>query len=212
VAIGDQDACDDEMNEIYSDDDFLKVVGDIMEKCPTQMETTETSASITADYSNCAASDAFEPACTAATGLTIELPHIYISCAYTDDEGTYTGTIDINGMGMCVGSSCTAEEEAPYEEKSEEDMEKEIEAALEEELAKIGITGGEMDCDVSRSEFVRVSKDKKYDGWTKDEIKDECDNPKNCNACKRDCPSKYKKGCKEYKGCGDTDEEALAFA
>ena len=58
----------------------------------------------------------------------------------------------------------------------------------------------------------RVSKDKKYDGWTKDEIKDECNNPKNCNACKRDCPSRYKKGCKEYKGCGDTDEEALAFA
>ena len=61
-------------DEIYHDEDFLKVVGDIMEKCPMQMDTTETSASITADYSNCAAADAFDPACTAATGEGAEAP------------------------------------------------------------------------------------------------------------------------------------------
>ena len=88
------------------------------------------------------------------SGVTIPLPDIYLSCTYTSDEGTYTGTIDIDGMGFCAGSSCTYEEEAPYEEKSEEEMEKEIEDAFVEELAKIGITGGEMDCDVSRSEFM----------------------------------------------------------
>ena len=62
------------------------------------------------------------------------------------------------------------------------------------------------------SPLKKSTKEKKYDGWTGKEIRDACHSPKNCNACKRDCPSNYKKGCKEAFGCGGTDEEALAFA
>merc|ERR1712157_266298 len=51
-----------------------------------------------------------------------------------------------------------------------------------------------------------------YDGWTASDINDACNDPKNCNGCKKDCPSKYKEGCKEMKGCGGIDEDALAFA
>merc|ERR1712174_32818 len=51
-----------------------------------------------------------------------------------------------------------------------------------------------------------------YDGWTASDINDACNDPKNCNGCKKDCPSKYKEGCKQMKGCGGIDEDALAFA
>jgi len=51
---------------------------------------------------------------------------------------------------------------------------------------------------------------KKYDGYTEKEINDKCDKPKNCNACKKDCPSNYKKGCKDMKGCAGEDILAIA--
>merc|ERR1712183_873632 len=48
------------MTAIYTDPDFLKVLAEINQICPYSLEATTTSASFTADYTNCEENGAFE--------------------------------------------------------------------------------------------------------------------------------------------------------
>merc|ERR1712066_1147544 len=95
-----------------------------------------TSASFKADYSNCPAADAFGPACEAVTGSAVVLPDIYIKCTYSeDDQIVYTSEADMDGMGVCLGSSCMAD--ADEEEMTKEEMEDEMEDGIEDEMEKM---------------------------------------------------------------------------
>merc|ERR1719145_323699 len=122
-----------------------------MEACMTA-EVGETSASFTADYSNCPAADTFGPACEALTGSPVVLPDIYIKCTYSKDEQImYTSVTDMDGMGVCLGSSCMADAD-------EEEMEQDIEDETNKILEKEGVMGGNLECEVTIGDTTKFAR------------------------------------------------------
>ena len=72
----------------------------------------------------------------------------------------YTSVTDMDGMGVCLGSSCMAD--ADEEEMSKEDMEEEMEQDIEDETNKIlekeGVMGGNLECEVTIGDTTKFAR------------------------------------------------------
>jgi hypothetical protein len=144
----DDAACESEMQTIYTDRGFMRTLIKIGMDCPPEIEMTNTSFSMTEDYSDCDEEGAFEEACTGLAGVVADVPDVSAGCSLDYEGTTYTSSYDMVDGAMCVGASCSTE----YDAAEAKETADETAAQMETEIAGIlGIFGieGTVACDVS---------------------------------------------------------------
>merc|ERR1719401_2584691 len=99
----DDAACESEMQTIYTDRGFMRTLFKIGMDCPPEIEMTDTSFSMTEDYSDCDEEGAFEEACTGLAGVVADVPDVSAGCSLDYEGTTYTSSYD-----MVDGASTSA--------------------------------------------------------------------------------------------------------
>ncbi|EJK61682.1 hypothetical protein THAOC_17785, partial [Thalassiosira oceanica] len=130
------DTCLAEIGAIYENEAYMATLTAMDEKCPATEEETETTWSMTSDYSgDCGLGDV-ESACAAASGQHL-LFTMAINCK-GKDHPEYTASFSTTSAPFCAGASC-AEPTSEEQKEAQEYWTSVLEGAIEEEFSKAGI-------------------------------------------------------------------------
>jgi len=144
----DDAACAAEMEAIYSNWGFMKTVFKINNACPPELDMTDTSISMTQDYSDCDEESTFDDACAGVSGVTVDVPDIAASCTLEDEDTTYTSSYSMKGTLTCAGVSCSTEYDAAEAKKTGDEVAAQMESEMAGLLAIFGVEGT-VACDVT---------------------------------------------------------------
>merc|ERR1712087_642003 len=142
-------ACAREMGLIYDDWTFIMTVMKIQFTCPATVDFTNTTFSLTNDYTECDEEDAFETACADLEGVVLDVPEIYVGCTLDYDGVSYTSSYGMIGAKECLGSSCTKEYDDATLYAAEDAMEADMDAQMEKYLELFGMEEGSVECTVN---------------------------------------------------------------
>merc|ERR1712087_856436 len=104
-------ACAREMGTIYGDWTFIMTVMKIQFTCPATVDFTNTTFSLTNDYTECDEEDAFESACADLEGTVLDVPEIYVGCTLDYEDVSYTSSYGMIGAKDAMEADMDAQME-----------------------------------------------------------------------------------------------------
>merc|ERR1719145_399713 len=141
-------ACMREMGMIHGDWNYVMTVMKIYYTCPASVEFTNTTFSLTNDYTECDEEDAFETVCADLDGTVLDVPEMYVGCTLTTPDITYTSSYGMVGARECLGSSCTKEYDEETLSEAEEALKVDMDMKMEKYLRLFGMDDGKVECTV----------------------------------------------------------------